>query len=99
MTSIRWRASAEHDLDLIFARIAQHDADAAERFVRRLQTSVARLADHPYSAPARADIGDGYRAMSTLDHRVIYFVIQGRVEIVRVIDARRDLASSMQSVE
>ncbi len=98
MTLIRWRASAERDLDLIFARVAEHDPQAAERLVRRLQSSVTRLADHPYSAPARQDVGNGIRVLSSLGHLNLY-VTDDRVEIVRVIDARRDLASAMQSDE
>ena len=84
---------ARDDLLNIWLSIAIEDQDAADRQLRRIEHAIAALADFPRSGPPRDDLRAGLRSILRAPHLVFYRIDDLRrvVQIVRIIDARRDL--------
>lgn len=96
---IRRLPQAIRDVDDIWLYIARHDPDAATRLVERLVSSVARLVDYPESGPARPEIGAGARSVTVGNYLVLYQVERDSVDIVRVVDARRTIATILETTK
>jgi toxin ParE1/3/4 len=89
---IIWSADANADLAEIwnyYSSIA--GPDTADNIVRRIAKSCVVLEEHPYAGRARDEIRPGLRSVIASPHVVFYRVRSNRVEIVRVLDGRRDL--------
>lgn len=93
VTAVVFRPAALVDLDRIWRFVAVRDEQAANRITDRLRRSVRRLETFPLSAPARPDLGHNVRKLSAYGHVVLYRVDEHRIEILRVIDARRNFVS------
>lgn len=83
--------SADEDVLEIFLTIALDNEPAAHRFVERLKKAISRLADFPESAPAREDIVPGLRGLSFAGYVALYRIVEGEVQIVRIVHGMRDL--------
>jgi toxin ParE1/3/4 len=92
---------ASADLLAIWLHIAPDNIEAADRQLDRIERAVSRLADYPHSGPARHDLGPEIRALLVTRHLVLYRVRANpkQVELLRIIDGRRDLASVFSSGE
>jgi toxin ParE1/3/4 len=93
-----WTPRAEEDLVEIYSFIALDDLGAADRVLLRLQSRIEMLAGNPRICPRRADIGPSVRMLVERPYVVLYethpSTDQGpvrSVEIVRIVDGRRDL--------
>lgn len=88
---------ARADLLDLWLDIAAHDPSAADRQLKRIEEAITGLIDFPFSGPPREELRTGMRALLRLPHLVFYRVdeVAGVVEILRVIDARRDLESAL----
>jgi plasmid stabilization system protein ParE len=51
MPEVVWKQSAENDLLEIFSSLDQHEEGSGERFVERLDFTLAHLRQHPEMAP------------------------------------------------
>jgi toxin ParE1/3/4 len=93
----RTKVAADDLLDIWLA-LALEDVLTADRHLRRLEKAVAQLADFPRIGPSRDDIRPGIRAILRAPYLVFYTVDDASrsVLIVRVVDARRDLAALFQ---
>ncbi|MDE2596192.1 MAG: type II toxin-antitoxin system RelE/ParE family toxin [Sphingomonadales bacterium] len=91
--AIRRSLAARDDLTAIWVSIARHDEHAAIRQLERIEQGIRQLADYPEAGPARDDLIDGIRVILRRPYLVLYRVdhAQSVVDIIRVIDARRDL--------
>ncbi len=83
--------SADRDLDAIYDWIAEDDAEAAARHVRRLTAAALSLRDFPLRGMARPEIGAGARSLVVGRYLVLYRVSSARVEIVRFVHGARDV--------
>jgi toxin ParE1/3/4 len=88
---------ADADLDGIYAWLAQDDAAAAARIVKRIVARAQRLADYPESGRARPEIGDGVRSLIAGKYLILYRIGPDSVDIVRVIHGAHDLAGLLIS--
>lgn len=94
-----WRvfrsAAAKADLYEIWRYIAAHDDVAADRWLQKFDSAIARLAAFPGLGSRRAELPDGICAFSVKPFIILYIQQpeQQQVTIIRVIDARRDFAS------
>lgn len=95
---VNWTPLARRDLIEIYAFIGADNIVAADRILDRLQLSAARLADHPKLGKHRPDIAPGLRILVEYPYLLIYRIVSDPpkrssdvIEIVRVIDGRRDL--------
>ncbi len=93
-----WTPQAEQDLIEIYSFIALDNPAAADRVLSRLQLSVEMLARNPRLFQRRPDIRPSARVLIEGPYLVLYEIHpdsdDGRireVEIVRVVDGRRDL--------
>jgi toxin ParE1/3/4 len=86
-------AQAEEDLIATWLAIASDNLLAADRILDRIDAVCHMLALHPFAGAARDDIAPGLRYFPVTPHLVLYRILaDDHVEIVRVVDGRRDLA-------
>jgi toxin ParE1/3/4 len=85
---------AEQDLEELWFFIAQDDPVVADRWLDTLDERIRLLADNPLMGPARPDIARELRYHPVGNHLLLYRVIQGGIEIVRVVHGARDLLAA-----
>jgi toxin ParE1/3/4 len=91
MSKVRLTPKARRDLEEIWTfSVDEWGAPRAERYMRRLQTVVERVCEHPETARPCDDIRPGYRRASAGAHVVFLRMKAGSAEIVRVLHARMD---------
>ena len=95
---LKWTPRAEEDLIEIYSFIALDSLAAADRVLARLEASVEILARNPRIFARRPDIRPSTRVLIEGPYLVLYETHpdtdQGQirsVEIVRVVDGRRNL--------
>ena len=96
-----WSPQAREDLLEIYIAIGLDNPDAAERLYAAMESKAALLARHPrlgvrrpeIQSPARILIEGAYLILYETDPDTDEGPVES-VEIVRVVDGRRDLASS-----
>jgi toxin ParE1/3/4 len=100
VTAVLLSPAAERDLEDIWLAIAADDRRAATRVLRLIAARIEGLADHPRLGPRRADIRRGARMLVEGRYLILYETRPDTdegplyaVEIVRVIDGRRDLST------
>ena len=86
------RAGRREDLLDIWAYIAADNPTAADRVYDRIDTKCRLLRDHPELGPGRPDIAEGARMLVIGRWLALYRLTEGGVQVVRIIDAARDLA-------
>ena len=91
MGRIQRTPRADQDLEELWFFIAQDDPAAADRWIDTLEEKIGLLADNPLMGPARPDIARELRYHPVGNHLLLYRVIQGGIEIVRVVHGARDL--------
>jgi toxin ParE1/3/4 len=93
-----WTPLAEEDLLEIYCFIALDSPIAADRILTRLQSSIEMLLLNPRIFARRPDIWPSARVLVEGPYLVLYEIhpdtdsgLVDEVEIVRVVDGRRDL--------
>jgi toxin ParE1/3/4 len=84
-------AQAEDDLLEIWNYIARDSDRTADRFLDRLHEKFVTLARNPQTGRARPDLRPDLRSFPNGAYLILYRVIDGGVEIVRVLHAARNL--------
>ena len=100
MIAILRSPAAERDLEDIWITIAADSPPAATRTLQAIAAKIERLAGHPRMGPRRPDIRPAARMLVEGPYLVLYETRPDTddgqvdaVEIVRVVDGRRDLAT------
>jgi toxin ParE1/3/4 len=90
--------AAERDLEHIWLTIAADNASTATRILRAIGAKIDRLADHPRLGPRRTDIRQAARMLVEGPYIILFETHPDtdegpvdEVEIIRVVDGRRDL--------
>lgn len=98
MTPVVISPAAENDLEDIWLTIATDNETAAARVVRAIGAKINRLADHPRAGPRRPDVRPKTRMLVEGPYLILYETrpdsddgTVDEVEVVRVVDGRRDL--------
>jgi toxin ParE1/3/4 len=98
MTALEISPAAERDLEEIWLGIAADNPGAADRTLGAIGAKIALLPRHPRLGPRRADIRPHLRMLVERPYLVLYEIRPDAptgpvdaVEIVRVLDGRRDL--------
>ena len=93
-----WSPAARADLIDIYLTIGGESLRAADRYYDRLESRAMQLADQPRMGVRRPDIRPSTRMLVEAPFLLLYETIPDtddgfveRVEIVRVVDGRRDL--------
>jgi len=97
---LNWSPQARTDLLDLYLTIALEHPATAERYLDRIEAKVEMLRDHPRMGVRRADIRAPARMLVETPYLILYAVVPDTddgpvdaVEIVRLIDGRRDLAN------
>jgi len=86
--------SSGQDLDDIFARVAEDNGlGVAVAQLERLEKSLDRLAAFPQRGRARRDLGENTFTLPVRPWVIIYDLVEGDVEVLRIVDGRRDLSA------
>ncbi len=98
MIAILRSPAAERDLEDIWLTIAADSPSAATRTLQAIVAKIERLADHPRMGPRRPEIRPAARMLVDGPYLILYQTHPDTddgqvdaVEIVRVVDGRRDL--------
>jgi toxin ParE1/3/4 len=96
--NLTWRPQAGEDLLVIYELIGLDNPAAAERLITSIEGKATLLIHHPRLGPRRADIRSGARILLEGPYLILYQTHPDtddgpidEVEIVRVVDGRRDL--------
>lgn len=86
---------AEEDLRQIWRHVAAENPAAADRMLLRIDEKLQLLRDFPDIGTLRDDIRPGFRMLVEGNYLLLYehVEVEGVVEIVAVVDGRRDLGS------
>ncbi len=94
-----WHSQARQDLLDIYIAIGLENQGAAEKFFDAIEERAEMLIDHPRIGPRRPDIFPSARMLIERPYIIFYETLPNTddtpiktVEIVRIIDGRRDLA-------
>jgi toxin ParE1/3/4 len=87
-----WSPEAEWDLIEIWGYWAREASiEVADNQLRGIDRAWERLEDWPFSSRARDELLPGLRSLAVHPNVIFYRVRDDHVEIVRVIDGRRDI--------
>lgn len=99
-SEFRWSKQAREDLLQIYLAIGRDNVAAAERVYDRLEELAAILKEQPRMGPRRKDIQAKARMLVERPYLILYELTPDTdegpvelIEIVRVMDGRRDLPS------
>ena len=63
---------------------------AAADLVREIHAKANLYASQPEMGTSREDLGEGFRVFSVKSYVIVYRAMQHGIEVLRVIDGRRD---------
>lgn len=99
-----WSPQAEDDVISIYVEIGLHQPLAAERYYEQFKQKVSLLADQPRLGQRHPEIAASARMLVEAPYVILYETVpnadQGpvdTVQIVRVVDGRRDLRNLLKS--
>ncbi len=90
MRAIEWRASAKADLLEILATISEHNIQAAERLIERIQHDLEHAAEHPYLFKSSPRIPGMREIVAHPNYVVFYQITTSCIEVVNVVHVRRE---------
>ena len=91
MRRIIRRPSAKADLIEIWRYLAGRSPAAADRLLDRIEEVSFMLAEYPFAGRARPELAENLRSFPVESLVVFYLPQQDRIDIIRVLSARRDL--------
>jgi toxin ParE1/3/4 len=93
MTKVIYAPQAEAELVEIGAYIALDSERNAEAFVTKLREKAMRIALNPRIYRMREDLAPGLRSAAFGNYLIVFRIIDGAIEVVRVLHGARDLPS------
>jgi len=90
---------AQQDLNDISQFIANRNIDAAIRLVDKITQKFETLAKFPNLGKSRAELFPGLRSFPLEDYLIFYRLIDGGIEIVRVVSGYRDVEALFENVD
>jgi toxin ParE1/3/4 len=91
MGRIRRTPRAGRDLEEIWFFVAQDNPVAADRWLDTLEEKLSLVADNPLMGTARPDIAPELRYYPVGNYLLLYRIVSGGIEVVRVMHGARDL--------
>ena len=89
-----WSPQAERDLVAIWRFGASHfSPETADRHLRDIHASALALRAAPYNGRQRDDLRPGVRELVVYPSVLFYRVRTDAVQVIRVLDGRRNLAA------
>ena len=95
-----WSPSAEADLvDIWNWGATRFSAQIADGHVRDIAKAAAALKDVPLMGRGRGELKAGLRSVVIYPSVLFYRVVGTAVEIIRVVDGRRNIAALFSAIE
>lgn len=91
MGFVHYTNRAKRDLLDIWLWIARDSATVADAVLDRIEQRASKLSQHREIGVARPEIGEGARGLVIERWVVLYRLVDGGVQIVRIVDGARDL--------
>ncbi len=98
LVDVEWTREAREDLLKIYILIGLENPAAAERYFENIESKAQLLSTQPRIGTRRKDIRPSFRMLIEYPYLVLYrtdpdtdYGPVDRIEIVRVVDGRRDL--------
>ena len=85
MPRLRYSAESKEDLKQIARFIARDKPIAARQWIVKLREKCRLIANHPDIGDARSEFGDGIRSTYIGRYVIFFRLVEGFVDIVRVI--------------
>ena len=82
---------ARHDMDDIWAYVAEDNPVAADDLIDEFHQAVRKLADHPKLGRSREELARGLRSLALGNYIMFYRHLTDRLEVYRVLHGARDL--------
>lgn len=90
--NVHWTEAALSDLRAVEAHFARHSPRYAQSLIERIFARSGDLADFPYLGPMVPEYGDEtLRELFEDPFRIVYRVLEAKVDIVAVVHASRRL--------
>jgi len=90
MLPVVWSARAEKDLLSIIEYVGEINPKAAERLAEAIRTSTWPLSEHPYIFKNSQRV-PGYREIIVHPNYIVLYRVEiDRIQVMRVVHARRD---------
>jgi toxin ParE1/3/4 len=93
LTDVYFSPRAQADIRLIAERLAEESELKSSIFRSRLADAVRSLSIFPERGRKRDDLSPGYRSIPVDPVVIVYRIAADAVEVVRVIDGRRDFGT------
>jgi toxin ParE1/3/4 len=93
MPNVKVTAAAEEDLRKIWAYVAEHNPEAANKLIKDITGKFAFLRDHPYMGREQSKLLVNLRSFVVRDYFIFYQPFEHGVEILRVLHGSRDIES------
>ena len=97
MGAYRWKPAAEDDARAIWRWIAADSPRAANGMFDRFEAISSMLAEHPAAGRARGELASDLRSFPAGPYIIFFRPAPYGVEIVRILDGRRDINASFFS--
>lgn len=94
--TVRWLLGATVSLRAVHSHIAVENRKAASRVVRAVQAATSRLGEFPESGKPGTVAGTREVVVRNLPYVIVYRVVAGDVEIIRVFHTSTDWQTGMQ---
>lgn len=87
------RPQAVDDLYEVWEYLAGHDEILADRWIDRIDESIARLAEYPMAGSGRPQLPEELRVWPVPPYLILYRLDQAahNVDVLRIVDGRRDI--------
>jgi toxin ParE1/3/4 len=93
--SVLWSPEAVADVTSIWEFYAEAaGASTADRLLRKIHHAVNILEAHPMAGRPREEIEPRLRSLASKPHVIFYRLMDRQLQIVRVLDMRRDIESA-----
>ncbi len=92
MATAEWTPTAKRELDEIhdFIGVERQSPTAAANLIREIYENANLYATQPLMGTSRDDLGEGLRIFFVKAYIVVYRPLQDGIEVVRVVDGRRN---------
>ncbi len=97
--AIALRPQAQTDLDEIAQYIANHQVDAALRFIDAAERAIANLSDYPQMGRARPEIHSGLRSWPIrgfTNYIIFYDITDTTIDVVRILHGAMNLEEAFE---
>ena len=91
MRTVKVVDAAEEDLKEIWAYIAEHNPDAADKLIIEIVGKFALILDHPHIGREQHELLVNMRSIVARDYFIFYQTFENGIEVLRVLHSSRDI--------